>query len=576
MSGGVERRRTCRSIGWTTRTALSEPTGSSSRKSSGSRLRDGSWPTVTTTPVRCCFVKRPFLLCLSCGVNYTKRDGEFQKLARLSSEGRSTATTLLTLATTDAMRQTDLQAEARKVLSFTDNVQDASLQAGHFNDFVQVALIRSALCRTLERQGSLRFNSIAQTIVDELGLELRHYAKDAELDPQSPQARRSQKAFLGVAEYRLYEDLRRGWRVVQPNLEQCGLLRIDYEGLSELAGDDKAWQGSPVMGALSLEQREDILRVILDEFRRQLAIEARCLDPQRQEELVRDAHAYLNEQWAFDEDEILHEAASFVLAGKKGRRSDYGLSYRSALGKWLRRHLRQGPGTSISADECDELLQTLVSQLRRVGLVVERQEGQGGSVTRLVRLHAGALLWVPGDGTVAIDRVRRSRTSRDVYVDTPAQANEYFRRFYTRGPEGLRNIRGAEHSGKTDTLDRQEREKAFRAGDLSALFCTPTMELGIDISDLNAVHLRNLPPTPAKLRPTQRPGGAGGPARPRTCLLLSRERPRSVLPRSPRADGRRSRGPAPHRPDQRGSPPGPHARRVAGRHRSADASHHSQ
>jgi len=39
----------------------------------------------------------------------------------------------------------DLKPEARKLLSFTDNRQDASLQAGHFNDFAQVALLRSAL-----------------------------------------------------------------------------------------------------------------------------------------------------------------------------------------------------------------------------------------------------------------------------------------------------------------------------------------------------------------------------------------------------------------------------------------------
>jgi len=40
-------------------------------------------------------------------------------------------------------------------------------------------------------------------------------------------------------------------------------------------------------------------------------------------------------------------------------------------------------------------------------------------------------------------------------------------------------VRAAEHSGKTDAKDRQQREDDFRAGSLSALFCTPTMELGI-------------------------------------------------------------------------------------------------
>ena len=42
---------------------------------------------------------------------------------------------------------------------------------------------------------------------------------------------------------------------------------------------------------------------------------------------------------------------------------------------------------------------------------------------------------------------------------------------------------------------------------LPALFCSPTMELGIDISALNAVYLRNMPPTPANY--AQRSGRAG-------------------------------------------------------------------
>jgi len=43
----------------------------------------------------------------------------------------------------------ELPPEARKLLSFTDNRQDASLQSGHFNDFIQVGLLRGALYHAL-------------------------------------------------------------------------------------------------------------------------------------------------------------------------------------------------------------------------------------------------------------------------------------------------------------------------------------------------------------------------------------------------------------------------------------------
>ena len=65
----------------------------------------------------------------------------------LATEGRSSATTVISLSAVRALRSCDgLDESARKLLSFSDNRQDASLQAGHFNDFVQTGLVRAALC----------------------------------------------------------------------------------------------------------------------------------------------------------------------------------------------------------------------------------------------------------------------------------------------------------------------------------------------------------------------------------------------------------------------------------------------
>jgi len=41
--------------------------------------------------------------------------------------------------------QPDLPVSARKLLAFADNRQDASLQAGHFNDFIRSPELR-VLC----------------------------------------------------------------------------------------------------------------------------------------------------------------------------------------------------------------------------------------------------------------------------------------------------------------------------------------------------------------------------------------------------------------------------------------------
>ena len=55
-----------------------------------------------------------------------------------------------------ARRDRRSQREARKLLSFTDNRQDASLQAGHFNDFVQVGLLRGGALSRRVRDGRTR------------------------------------------------------------------------------------------------------------------------------------------------------------------------------------------------------------------------------------------------------------------------------------------------------------------------------------------------------------------------------------------------------------------------------------
>ncbi len=88
------------------------------------------------------FLPGKFRFCPNCKDQPPGQAREINKLAGLSAEGRSSATTLLVSSALRWMNRpvNNVQADKRKLLGFTDNRQDAALQAGHFNDFLFVSL----------------------------------------------------------------------------------------------------------------------------------------------------------------------------------------------------------------------------------------------------------------------------------------------------------------------------------------------------------------------------------------------------------------------------------------------------
>jgi len=466
------------------------------------------------------FIPGSFRFCLNCGVAY---DGsvrsDLTKLSGLSSEGRSSATTVLTISALRYVIGTDLDDRAKKILGFTDNRQDASLQAGHFNDFVQILLLRSALLAAIRVQSEQQLTDdvLTQKVLEHLHLEPADYAANPEA--KGIKAQNTLKTLRDVLGYRLYFDLQRGWRITNPNLEQVKLLAIDYQGLRECCKDEAEWQkGHPLLGSAKPEQRYAVVHDLLDRMRKALCVKTIYLDPNFQEQIRNRSFNELKEPWGLSEDERLFSHAYMVPRARprtdRSEERTVHISWRSVFGRRLRAQATWAGNPHFPRKFDEDTYNAVIDDILRVLTTygyVEPTELDRGRLG--YRIDSSVLVWRLAD---SFDEERAGSTNifyRTLY-DNVARLLQDSDRF-------LHQLEAREHTAQVDPDIRVEREARFRKGlapqrivegavepaGLPVLFCSPTMELGVDISTLNTVYMRNVPPTPANY--AQRSGRAG-------------------------------------------------------------------
>jgi hypothetical protein len=203
-------------------------------------------------------MKAPLLFDPTGGVFFDTKTNEGTKLTKLGSEGRSTSTTITVFSILSRLKEAGYPDEDQKLLSFTDNRQDAALQAGHFNDFVQVVRLRASIYKALSDspENKLSYTTLGEAIFNALGLPFVEYANRNDEPSFANVKRKYEECLQTYLCYRAIADLRRSWRIVLPNLEQCALLTVDYLDIDEISSTDVAWSEVPLVNELNAKERK--------------------------------------------------------------------------------------------------------------------------------------------------------------------------------------------------------------------------------------------------------------------------------------------------------------------------------
>src|SRR5690606_30689731 len=117
-------------------------------------------------------------------------------------------------------------------------------------------------------------------------------------------------------------------------------------------------------------------------------------------------------------------------------------------------------GASTSTDDAMKVIRDLVDVLAEEDVLTAVDEDANG--VKGYRLRASVVRWLLGDGTKGADDPLRRRLESEAIT----RVNPFFRDLYRDTAIRLAGLHAKEHTAQVPSDEREQREEAFREGDL--------------------------------------------------------------------------------------------------------------
>jgi ATP-dependent helicase YprA (DUF1998 family) len=405
-----------------------------------------------------------------------------------------------------ADRPQDAPLGGRNLLVFSDNRQDAAFFAPFFERTSRDQALRAAIFRVVRKEGeALSLEDLTQLVYRELRREgFKLYDRFAR-DPMGNSQTKDRLLAMIVAEF-CTEGLTR------ISLESLGLVRVTYDekGVRNAAGGIE--RAVPTLRGKAV----GLVHFLLDAMRRYRAINS--LDHRldlEDDSIWGEAQAQERRAWTKAREGGSRVVRSVIPSGQSENRFTSFLCNKLSLS-------RQDAICALDAfwGEAERTGNRLLTRhfggmavdlsgLRFLSAVDEPlyRCGKCGARTQL-NIADQCAAWRCSGTLTEIKASERASMRRD---------HHYIHRYTGMSLAAL----AREHTAAIGMELRTDIEEKFRHGELNVLSCTTTMEMGVDIGDLEAVLCRNVPPGISNYQ--QRAGRAGRRAQAApTALMVAR------------------------------------------------------